>query len=89
MFRFLFISVEMHGGINNFSNVLGANGGQILKNIQALIATNPSYLTHGIPTHLIQQMWNNDATTKVEILIFFIKKGIYLIRSFHYRSINK
>lgn len=55
----------MHGGINNFSGVLGANGSQMLKNIQALIATNPSYLTSGIPTHLIQQMWNKEATTKV------------------------
>lgn len=29
----------------------------LLQNLQALIAANPSYLTGGIPTKLLSQMW--------------------------------
>lgn len=58
--------MERHGGLNNIGNVLGGNETQLLKSIQALIASNPSYLTSGIPTHLItQQMYNNEPTAKV------------------------
>lgn len=48
----------MAGGINNFSPMLGNNASHLMKNLQQLISSNPEYLTSGIPTHLIQQMWN-------------------------------
>jgi hypothetical protein len=51
----------MAGGINNFSPMIGNNASQLMKNLQQLIAANPAYLTSGIPTHLIQQMWKKDA----------------------------
>lgn len=50
----------MAGGINNFSPVIGNNASQLMKNLQSLIAANPAYLTSGIPTHLIQQMWKKE-----------------------------
>lgn len=52
--------VELAGGINNFSPMLGNNASQLMKNLQQLISSNPEYLTSGIPTHLIQQMWNKE-----------------------------
>lgn len=52
--------MESAGGINNFSPMLGNNASQLMKNLQQLIASNPEYLTSGIPTHLIQQMWNKE-----------------------------
>jgi len=52
--------VESAGGINNFSPMIGNNASQLMKNLQQLIAANPSYLTSGIPTHLIQQMWKKE-----------------------------
>lgn len=62
------ILVEMSGGINNFSPVIGNNASQVLKNLQALIAANPDYLTNGIPTHLIQQMWKNDSMEQPKVV---------------------
>lgn len=61
----IFNLVEMAGGINNFSPMLGNNASHLMKNLQQLISSNPEYLTSGIPTHLIQQMWNakESATT--------------------------
>lgn len=50
----------MAGGINNFSPMIGSNASQLMKNLQQLIASNPEYLTSGIPTHLIQQMWKKE-----------------------------
>jgi hypothetical protein len=50
--------VERAGGIA--SDTLGGNASQLMKNLQKLIASNPEYLTSGIPTHLIQQMWNKE-----------------------------
>lgn len=58
----------MSGGINNFSPVIGNNASQVLKNLQALIAANPDYLTNGIPTHLIQQMWKNDPMEQPKVV---------------------
>jgi hypothetical protein len=52
--------VEMAGGINNFSPMIGNNASQLMKNLQQLIKANPAYLTSGIPTHLIQQMWKKE-----------------------------
>ncbi|CRK86966.1 CLUMA_CG000782, isoform A [Clunio marinus] len=52
--------VERAGGINNFSPMIGNNASQLVKNLQQLIAANPAYLTSGIPTHLIQQMWKKE-----------------------------
>lgn len=52
--------VEMAGGINNFSPMIGSNASQLMKNLQQLIQSNPEYLTSGIPTHLIQQMWKKE-----------------------------
>jgi hypothetical protein len=52
--------VEMAGGINNFSPMIGNNASQLMKNLQQLIVQNPAYLTSGIPTHLIQQMWKKE-----------------------------
>lgn len=57
---FCLILVDMAGGINNFSPMIGNNASLLMKNLQQLIASNPAYLTSGIPTHLIQQMWKND-----------------------------
>ena len=31
-----------------------------MNNLKQLIAANPAYLTSGIPTHLIQQMWKKE-----------------------------
>lgn len=50
----------MAGGINNFSPMIGNNASMLMKNLQQLIAANPAYLTSGIPTHLIQQMWKKE-----------------------------
>jgi hypothetical protein len=72
----------MHGGINNFSNVLGNNGSQLLKNLQSLIAANPSYLTSGIPTHLIQQMWMSEPAAKVTPKIQNVDVCFYFIFCF-------
>lgn len=55
--------MELAGGINNFSPMLGSNASQLMKNLQQLISSNPEYLTSGIPTHLIQQMWNKEPST--------------------------
>jgi hypothetical protein len=52
--------VELAGGISNFSPMIGSNASQLMKNLQQLIASNPEYLTSGIPTHLIQQMWKKE-----------------------------
>jgi hypothetical protein len=52
--------VERAGGIANNLPMLGSNASQLMKNLQQLIASNPEYLTSGIPTHLIQQMWNKE-----------------------------
>lgn len=57
---FCLLIVELAGGINNFSPMIGNNANQLMKNLQQLIAANPAYLTSGIPTHLIQQMWKKD-----------------------------
>lgn len=38
------------GGINNLNQFM-------LQNLQALIAANPEFLTGGIPTKLLSQMW--------------------------------
>lgn len=57
---FLSFPVELAGGINNFSPMIGNNASQLMKNLQQLIAANPAYLTSGIPTHLIQQMWKKE-----------------------------
>lgn len=50
----------MAGGINNFSPMIGNNASQLMNNLKQLIAANPAYLTSGIPTHLIQQMWKKE-----------------------------
>lgn len=50
----------MTGGINSFSPMLGNNANQLMNNLKQLIAANPAYLTSGIPTHLIQQMWKKE-----------------------------
>lgn len=50
----------MSGGMTNFSPMIGNNASLLMKNLQQLIAANPAYLTSGIPTHLIQQMWKTD-----------------------------
>jgi hypothetical protein len=55
----------MAGGINNFSPMIGSNASQLMKNLQQLIASNPDYLTSGIPTHLIQKMWKNEPESNV------------------------
>lgn len=55
----------MAGGIGNFQPQIGNNASMLMKNLQQLIATNPDYLTSGIPTHLIQQMWKNEPQTTV------------------------
>lgn len=55
----------MAGGIGNFSGTIGNDASQVLKNLQQLIAQNPAYLTSGIPTHLIQQMYMNNDQPKV------------------------
>lgn len=54
--------MERAGGIANNLPMLGNNASQLMKNLQQLIASNPEYLTSGIPTHLIQQMWNKEPT---------------------------
>jgi hypothetical protein len=56
--------VEVAGGINNFSPIIGGNASQLMKNLQQLIASNPEYLTSGIPTQLIQQMWKKEPEPK-------------------------
>lgn len=33
----------------------------LLQNLQALLAANPNYLTGGIPTKLLSQMWTEPA----------------------------
>lgn len=38
------------GGMNNLNQFM-------LQNLQALIAANPEFLTGGIPTKLLSQMW--------------------------------
>lgn len=40
--------------------MIGDNASKLMKNLQQLIAANPAYLTRGIPTELIQQMWNKE-----------------------------
>ena len=40
--------------------MIGSNASQLMKNLQQLISSNPEYLTSGIPTHLIQQMWKKE-----------------------------
>ena len=45
----------MSGGINNFSPIIGNNA-------------SPDYLTNGIPTHLIQQMWKNDPMEQAKVV---------------------
>ena len=50
----------MAGGINNLGGAMGNDAGLVLKNLQLLINANPAYLTSGIPTHLIQQMYMNE-----------------------------
>lgn len=40
----------MGGGMNNLNQFM-------LQNLQALIAANPEFLTGGIPTKLLSQMW--------------------------------
>ena len=50
----------MAGGIGNFSPMIGNNASQLMNNLKQLIAANPAYLTSGIPTHLIQQMWKKE-----------------------------
>lgn len=57
--------MERAGGINNFSPMIGSNASQLMKNLQQLIASNPEYLTSGIPTHLIQQMWKKEPEPNV------------------------
>jgi hypothetical protein len=57
--------VEISGGISNFSPMIGSNASQLMKNLQQLIAANPEYLTSGIPTHLIQQMWKKEPEPNV------------------------
>lgn len=61
---FVFLAVEMAGGINNFSPVIGTNANLLFTNLKQLIAANPEYITQGIPTNLIQQMWKKE-TPKV------------------------
>lgn len=61
----ILIIVERSGGINNFSPMIGSNASQLMKNLQQLIASNPDYLTSGIPTHLIQQMWKKEPQQNV------------------------
>lgn len=50
------------GGTGGISGMAGMgsniqNYQFLLQNLQALIAANPSYLTGGIPTKLLSQMW--------------------------------
>lgn len=61
----LLFAVEMAGGIGNFSPMIGSNASQLMKNLQQLISSNPEYLTSGIPTHLIQQMWKKEPNSTV------------------------
>lgn len=74
---FCFILVDMAGGINNFSPMLGNNASLLMKNLQQLIASNPAYLTSGIPTHLIQQMWKNDPDPmQAKVMLFMVSYSL-------------
>lgn len=50
----------MSSAISSLSPMIGDNASKLMKNLQQLIAANPAYLTRGIPTELIQQMWNKE-----------------------------
>lgn len=62
----LTFAVDMAGGINNFSPMIGNNASQLVKNLQQLIAAHPEYLKSGIPTHMIQQMWKKEPEQSME-----------------------
>lgn len=58
------IAAGMGLGIGSMAGGGGANAGGMnnlnqfmLQNLQALIAANPEFLTGGIPTKLLSQMW--------------------------------
>lgn len=63
--------VEMVGGINKLSPMIGNNANQLLAGLAQLIASNPEYIANGIPSHLIQQMYktpqNSQQDSKVII----------------------
>lgn len=54
--------------MGNLSPMLGSNAATLMKNLQRLIASNPEYLTSGIPTHLIQSMYKNEPTKETNAM---------------------
>ncbi|XP_058128466.1 protein strawberry notch [Anopheles coustani] len=50
------------GSSDNMSQLMMSNNKQWLQNLQAMLVANPHYLTSGIPTKLISQMWMADAS---------------------------
>lgn len=80
MFAF---AVDMAGGINNFSPMIGNNASQLVKNLQQLIAAHPEYLKSGIPTHMIQQMWKKEPEPSMEPKVKNIFADVCVFLSFY------
>ncbi|KFB44782.1 AGAP011199-PA-like protein [Anopheles sinensis] len=53
------------GSSADMSQLMMSNNKQWLQNLQAMLVANPHYLTSGIPTKLISQMWMADASKAV------------------------
>lgn len=58
------------GGGSSMNNANHMTSNQImLEQLKALVAANPHYLTSGIPTNLLSQIWMSD-TAKVQQPVF-------------------
>lgn len=65
-------------GSSSMSNVNHMTSNQImLEQLKALVAANPHYLTSGIPTNLLSQIWMADAAKVQQQPVFSHVCGIF------------